>query len=134
MALIGVRSVGNTDFLAVKLSRRKNLDGGCILKRTCMRDTGASVGARICPLAEFGPSSAPELGRANCYSHGILRTTSTAPLEVIIASWAWLGSGFRSYLDFAFNRPRKISRTPIALGDSYPGNENRTPQPKAVRK
>ena len=46
-AHIGVRRVGNTDFLAAKLSWRKTLDGGCILKMTCLCDTGSSVGARI---------------------------------------------------------------------------------------
>ena len=42
-------------------------------------------------------------------------------------------NGFRSYVDFEFNRSRRISRIPIALDDSSSDDENRTPQPKAVQ-
>ena len=45
--LIGVRKIDDADFLVVKLSWRKNLDGGCILKRACLCNTGSSAGARI---------------------------------------------------------------------------------------
>ena len=49
-ALIGVRRVGDTDFQAVKLSWRKNLDGGCVLKRACLCDAASSVGERTPPV------------------------------------------------------------------------------------
>ena len=55
-------------------------------------------------------------------------------VEVIKSAGAWLGNGFRSYVDFGFNRSRQISRMLIALDDSSPDDENRTPQPKAVRR
>ena len=64
-ALIGVRRVGAADFLSVKLAWRKNLDGGCILKRTCLCDAGASVGARIRPPPPspyFAPHPLPNRG------------------------------------------------------------------------
>ena len=54
--------------------------------------------------------------------------------DVIKASGAWQGNGFRSYLDFEFHRSRQISRMLIALDDSSPDDEARAPQPKAVRK
>ena len=54
-ALIGVRSFRGTDTLIIKLSWRKNLDGGCILKRTCLCNLGSKVGDRICPPHRIWP-------------------------------------------------------------------------------
>ena len=53
-------------------------------------------------------------------------------IEVTKSSWTWLGGGFRSYVDFEFTRPRKISRLLIALDDSSPEEEPR-PRNKAAR-
>ena len=52
-ALIGVRYDGNEPFLICKLSRRKNLTSGCILRRPCFCFLTAKRAASICPIHVF---------------------------------------------------------------------------------
>ena len=48
-------------------------------------------------------------------------------------SCAWVGSGFRSYVDFEFNGSRQISRLLIALEDSSSEDEGPNPKTKVAR-
>ena len=54
-ALIGTRPFDGADALGIKLSWRKNLDGGCILRRTCLCNIGSRLGARIPPPHRIWP-------------------------------------------------------------------------------
>ena len=54
-------------------------------------------------------------------------------IEVTKSPGAWICNGFRSYVDFEFNRPRKISRLLIALDDSSSDDEDRPPKPRSAR-
>ena len=64
-ALIGARTVAGEDFLIAKLSWRKNLPSGCILRRPCFCGLHAAQAAQICPVHAFLPriSRRVELGR-----------------------------------------------------------------------
>ena len=53
-------------------------------------------------------------------------------LEVIKSSGAWLGNGYRSYVDLEYTRARQISRLLIALGDSSSDDEEHPPKTKAA--
>ena len=53
-ALIGVRKFKGVDTLVIKLGWRKNLAGGCILRRVCLCDE-SSLGRRICPPHRVWP-------------------------------------------------------------------------------
>ena len=52
-ALMGVRFEGDIPFLVCKLSRRKNLTSGCILRRPCFCHLSAKKAASICPVHVF---------------------------------------------------------------------------------
>ena len=53
--LIGVRSCSKIDCLIVKMNRRKNLSGGCILKRACLCSDDSSKAKKICPPHRIWP-------------------------------------------------------------------------------
>ena len=78
-ALAGVRKIDGSDLLIIKLAWRKNLDGGFILKRPCLRATNSSVGARIFPPNMIWLLVRPESVRANLPPRGTLRAISTVP-------------------------------------------------------
>ena len=52
-ALIGPMSVGGELFLVAKLSYRKNLPGGCILRRPCFCNLASSRARLLCPIHVF---------------------------------------------------------------------------------
>ena len=52
-ALIGVLPFRGTGALITKLSWRGDLEGGCILKRTCLCNLGSMVGNRISPSTPY---------------------------------------------------------------------------------
>ena len=54
-ALLGVRTIGGEPFLIAKLSTRKNLSSGCILRRPCFCNLRASTAQAICPVHAFWP-------------------------------------------------------------------------------
>ena len=54
-ALIGVRVIGGESFLIAKLSWRKNLSSGCILRRPCFCIPRAARAQAICPVRAFWP-------------------------------------------------------------------------------
>ena len=49
-ALIGVRTIDGQDFLLVKLTTRKNLTSGCILRRPCFCHLAARKASQLCPV------------------------------------------------------------------------------------
>ena len=53
--LIGVREWKGVECLIVKMSWRKNLGGGCILKRPCLCNDDNPKARRICPPHRFWP-------------------------------------------------------------------------------
>ena len=73
--------MGDTDFLAVKPSWRKNLDGGCVLKRTFRCDTGSSVGARIFPIAVFPPLIRSRIGAGELLFPWYTKNNIARPLK-----------------------------------------------------
>ena len=52
-ALIGPMSVGGELFLVAKLSYRKNLAGGCILRRPCFCNLASARARLLCPIHVF---------------------------------------------------------------------------------
>ena len=52
-ALIGVRAIDGQQFLSVKLTTRKNLDSGCILRRPCFCHLAAPKALKLCPAHVF---------------------------------------------------------------------------------
>ena len=54
-ALIGTRTSQDVDCLVIKLSRRKNLAGGCLLRRPCICSIKSASGRRLCPPRAFWP-------------------------------------------------------------------------------
>ena len=59
---------------------------------------------------------------------------SGGTIEIIKSPGAWIGNGFRSYIDLEFNKTRQIPRTLIQLDDSSSDAEGQTHQPKVIRK
>ena len=54
-ASIDVVKVGEQDFLVVKLTQRKNLTTGCILKRPCFCPISSDKAAFLCPVHSLWP-------------------------------------------------------------------------------
>ena len=55
-AVLGVRQVGGADFLVMKLSFRKNISRGVILKRPCFRGLGSRTARSSCPVHALWPA------------------------------------------------------------------------------
>ena len=144
-ALIVVRPFERTAALIIKLSRRQNLDGGCILRRPLLCQTGSKSGARICPPRRIWPlirervrpceltpnqftknnSNANmelvlrklKFKDAHKYTSKALRRGATQELpqtgetlEVIKGSGAWVGNGFKGYIDLEFDKTLRVSQ------------------------
>ena len=66
-ALIGVSTVGGEAFLAAKFSHRKNLPGGCILRRPCFCFVAKSR-AELCTIHIFWAAVRRRVPRVSCFS------------------------------------------------------------------
>ena len=76
-ALIGTRICGGATCLIIKMSWRKNLPGGCILKRVCLCADSSRRARKLCPLTGFGPSSGTPVRRGASFSRTSRGTTRT---------------------------------------------------------
>ena len=167
-ALIGVRPFEGSVALIIKLSWRKNLDGGCVLRRPCLCNLRSRLGARICPPHRIWPliKSRVDPGEpifsqftknnfntnlklnlekldfkdAHRYTSKALRRGATQELtqkgetlEIIKGSGAWIGGGFRSYIDLEFDKALRVSQMIINL-DKDSSSEDDSPRKKAPRK
>ena len=80
MALIGVRPRSGADWLILKLARRKNLSGGCVLKRMCPRAAPSHQAQKIPPPHRIWPiiqEMVPPGGLVPPHSHGAIATDSS---------------------------------------------------------
>ena len=64
-ALIGSVSVGGEAFIVAKFSYRKNVPGGCILRRPCFCHMGNARATALCPIHIFGQLSVGEWNPEN---------------------------------------------------------------------
>ena len=86
-ALIGTRTFQDVDCLIIKLSRRKNLAGGCLLRRPCICSVKSASGRRLCPPHAFWPLVSSRCGPGelifpNFSKHNVNRILKTTLMKI----------------------------------------------------
>ena len=84
-ALVGVRSVKGHDFLVAKLSSRKNLTCGVIMKRPCFCGLNTDTARLVCPVHPLWPAIQARVSTGRILFSSVNRRNFNRKLNSILA-------------------------------------------------
>ena len=100
--LIGVRNCAGTERLIIKMSQRKNLSGGCILKRLCLCGDSSHQARKISPPHRIWPLILSRVGRGELLFPGFSRNNVNRILKTTLVKIGFPGG--EKFTSKAFRR------------------------------